>query len=66
MSAVIVAGVGVGSLAISEAAATDGIIVASIVVPLLILAVVSWFFWRASARDRRENPPQPAVRRRGD
>jgi hypothetical protein len=41
---------------VSEASATEGIVVASIVVPLLILAVVSWFFWRASNRDRRENP----------
>ena len=41
---------------VSEASATEGIVVASIVVPLLILAVVSWFFWRASNRNRRENP----------
>jgi len=42
---------------ISEASATAGIIVASIVVPLVILAVVAWLFWRASNRDRRESPP---------
>jgi hypothetical protein len=40
---------------VSEASATAGIIVASIVVPLAILGVVAWFFWRASHRDRREN-----------
>ncbi len=40
---------------VSEAAATAGIIVASIVVPLVILGVVGWFFWRASHRDRKEN-----------
>jgi uncharacterized paraquat-inducible protein A len=40
---------------VSEAAATAGIIVASIVVPLVILGVVGWLFWRASDRDRREN-----------
>jgi hypothetical protein len=38
---------------VSEASATEGVIVASIVVPILILAVVGWFFWRASNRDRR-------------
>jgi uncharacterized membrane-anchored protein len=42
-------------LSVSEASATAGIIVASIVVPLLILGVVAWFFWRASNRDRKEN-----------
>ena len=41
---------------VSEASATAGIIVASIVVPIVILAVVGWFFWRASNRDRRESP----------
>jgi hypothetical protein len=40
---------------VSEAAATAGIIVASIVVPLVILGVVGWFFWRSSNRDRKEN-----------
>jgi hypothetical protein len=40
---------------VSEASATEGVIVASIVVPVLILAVVGWFFWRASNRDRRTN-----------
>jgi uncharacterized paraquat-inducible protein A len=42
-------------LSVSEASATAGIIVASIVVPLVILGVVAWFFWRASNRDRKEN-----------
>jgi hypothetical protein len=40
---------------VSEASATAGIIVASIVVPLAILGVVAWFFWQSSNRDRREN-----------
>ena len=40
---------------ISQASATVGIVVASIVVPLVILVVVGWFFWRASRRDRSEN-----------
>ena len=40
---------------VSEASATAGIIVASIVVPLVILGVVGWFFWRASHRDRKRN-----------
>ncbi|HEX3456164.1 MAG TPA: hypothetical protein VHS03_16195 [Gaiellaceae bacterium] len=43
---------------VSEGAATAGILVASIVVPLTILGVVSWFFWRSSNRDRRQNPHQ--------
>ena len=47
---------------VSEASATEGIIVASIVVPLMILAAVSWFFWRASARDKRANPPEPPAK----
>jgi uncharacterized paraquat-inducible protein A len=42
-------------LSVSEASATAGIIVASIVVPLVILGVVAWFFWRSSNRDRKEN-----------
>jgi uncharacterized paraquat-inducible protein A len=41
---------------VSEGSATAGILLASIVVPVTILGVVSWFFWRASARDRRRNP----------
>jgi uncharacterized paraquat-inducible protein A len=41
---------------VSEGSATAGILVFSIVVPVTILGVVSWFFWRASARDRRRNP----------
>jgi uncharacterized paraquat-inducible protein A len=40
---------------VSEASATEVIIVASIVVPLAMLGIVSWFFWRASQRDRRAN-----------
>jgi uncharacterized paraquat-inducible protein A len=40
---------------ISEGSATAGILVASIVVPLTVLVIVSWFFWRASRRDQREN-----------
>jgi hypothetical protein len=40
---------------VSEASATSGVILASIVVPLVILAIVGWFFWRASHRDRRKN-----------
>jgi membrane protein DedA with SNARE-associated domain len=42
---------------VSEASATEGVIVASIVVPVLILAIVGWFFWRASNRDRKTNTP---------
>jgi hypothetical protein len=41
---------------VSEGTATAGIVVASIVVPLAILGVVSYFFWRASRRDRQQNP----------
>ncbi len=47
---------------ISEASATEGIIVASIVVPLVILTVVGWLFWRASARDKRDNPPEQTAK----
>jgi len=42
-------------LRVSEASATEAIIVASIIVPLVMLGIVSWFFWRASQRDRRAN-----------
>lgn len=42
-------------LRVSEASATAGVILASIVVPLVILATVGWLFWRASQRDRKEN-----------
>jgi hypothetical protein len=41
---------------VSEGSATAGILIASIVVPVTILGVVSWFFWRASKRDREQNP----------
>jgi len=39
--------------------ALEGILLASIVVPLLILAVVCWVFWRAKKRD------EEAARRNG-
>jgi len=38
--------------------AIAGIVAASIVVPLVVLVVVGWIFWKASKRDRlaeREN-----------
>jgi uncharacterized paraquat-inducible protein A len=47
------------SLADSGQIALEGIIVASIIVPLLILAVVCWVFWRAKKRD------EEAARRNG-
>jgi uncharacterized paraquat-inducible protein A len=39
------------ALADSGQIALEGIILASIVVPLLILAVVCWIFWRAKKRE---------------
>jgi hypothetical protein len=39
------------ALADSGQIALEGIILASIVVPLLILAVVCWVFWRAKKRE---------------
>ena len=40
---------------VSEGSATAGILVVSIVLPVTILGVVGWFFWRASRRDRELN-----------
>ena len=31
--------------------AIEGVIMASIVVPVMILAIVCWIFWRAAKRD---------------
>ena len=33
--------------------AIDAVLLASIVVPLIALAVVCWIFWKAAQRDRR-------------
>jgi uncharacterized paraquat-inducible protein A len=33
--------------------ATEALILASIVVPLVALAIVCWIFWRAAQRDKR-------------
>jgi uncharacterized paraquat-inducible protein A len=35
-------------------AALAGLVTASIVVPLVLLAVVCWIFWRAARRDAAE------------
>jgi cbb3-type cytochrome oxidase subunit 3 len=43
------------------AAAIDGIIVAAMVIPIFILAVICWIFWKAKQRDdaeqARQTPP---------
>jgi uncharacterized paraquat-inducible protein A len=39
------------ALADSGQIALEGIILGSIIVPLLILAAVCWVFWRAKKRD---------------
>jgi uncharacterized paraquat-inducible protein A len=47
------------ALADSGQIALEGIILASIIVPLLILAAVCWVFWRVKKRD------EEAARRNG-
>ena len=45
------------------AAALDGILVAAMVIPFTVLAVICWIFWKAKKRDdaeeaaRRQSPP---------
>jgi cbb3-type cytochrome oxidase subunit 3 len=41
------------------AAALDGIIVAAMVIPLLVLAVICWIFWKAAKREEAEREVTP-------
>ncbi len=48
-------------LAAGGTAALDGIILAAMVIPFLILGVICWIFWKAKQRDdaeqARQQPP---------
>ena len=54
-------------MAVSGGTALEAMVVSSIVVPLAILAVICWFFWKAAkkedareggaAREPRDEPP---------
>jgi cbb3-type cytochrome oxidase subunit 3 len=40
-------------------AALDAIIVAAMVIPLFVLGVICWIFWKAAQRDKAEREVSP-------
>jgi cbb3-type cytochrome oxidase subunit 3 len=40
-------------------AALDAIIVAAMVIPLIVLGVICWIFWKAAQRDNAEREISP-------
>ena len=41
--------------------AVEAVVLASIIVPLAVLGVVCWIFWKAAKRDRNESGRAPGV-----
>jgi uncharacterized paraquat-inducible protein A len=45
-------------LAAAGDGAIEAVIMASIVVPLTVLGIVCWIFWKAAKRDREASPAE--------